>query len=153
MSIRKLVCNIILNDNVNLLRIVSKSLYFCNSFICKIFFFHWTFLYFSFIDKAVCVFCNMLWMAICVIIRNYTSVAHLVMCLIRNRRNRLSSLHRPYIQSRHMVQTCIQSMLSTSDQKSAHKFCNIDVIYYKLLVMKNEQHATCVYAKKLLYCL
>ena len=29
-------------------------------------------------------------------------------------------------------------MLSTSDQKSAHKFHNIDVIYYKLLVMKNK---------------
>ena len=37
-----------------------------------------------------------------------------------------------------MVQTYIQSMLSTSDQKSAHKFRNIDVIYNKLLVMKNE---------------
>ena len=37
-----------------------------------------------------------------------------------------------------MVQTYIQSMLSTSDQKSAHKFRNIDVIYYKLLVMKTE---------------
>ena len=37
-----------------------------------------------------------------------------------------------------MGQTYIQSMLSTSDQKSAHKFRNIDVNYYKLLVMKNE---------------
>ena len=31
-------------------------------------------------------------------------------------------------------------MLSASDQMSAHKFCNIDVIYYKLLVMKNESN-------------
>ena len=37
-----------------------------------------------------------------------------------------------------MVQTYIQSMLSTSDQKSANKFRNIDVIYYNLLVMKND---------------
>ena len=37
-----------------------------------------------------------------------------------------------------MVQTYVQSMLSTSDQKSANTFRNIDVIYYKLLVMKNE---------------
>ena len=37
-----------------------------------------------------------------------------------------------------MGQTYIQSMLSTSDQKSAHKFRNIDVNYYKLLVIKNE---------------
>ena len=104
----------------------------------RYFFFHWTFLHFSFIDKAVCVFCNMLLMAICVIIRNDTSVAQFLMCLIRNKRNWLSSLHRPYIQSRHMVQTYIQSMLSTSDQGSADKFRNIDVIYYKLLVIKNK---------------